>query len=916
MSHHAPPATTAGARVLVASTTTTTSTMVLQSATFDENSPRPPVLGREHEPTGSCRMPPLPPRSGDGGIPRYSPSFTPRKSSALNSSFLEATFARLSEAPMGFEPEGSERATPSSFIELGTPPYLRWAVSLASLLEDPDGVALFKSYLEQEGSTDMLEFWFACEGLKNEVRDDANVAQLVRLIHKRYFKAATPIKVNEGLRKEVHRKVREVSKGEMPPDRRLFDDAQKQVEIFINDTAYPEFLRSETYLQHVRSMQSRIMMVGGSEEECSSSSSSNGKELAAPVGLLPTLHEDSELEVTSHHHHSHHRHHHHQSESEGVLPLTRDSLKFTEVKRAVDLQPKPEAYASDGSYYRSARKQHHLHNKQMRESASYNKDPQMHTTIIPRTQRIPRENLQPLKPDDFARILIEKLEHVQRAQELQEKLERKLMEDECGGEEMVANSDFTNSRLFADFRERLQVSDKATPSTPPLDRLNFPDDNQSILDMHVSRVWSDLTPSRSPGLVSPRPRSPESCRRRGNHPPAFNPVMGGMQSLQTSAHPASQAFSGATARSFQGRLVHGTARHGRKEKDGVSTLSADSGNVHDYVEVTEHKHYLTKSKSVPDYNDPQSVDPYAAQSHSSRMCSKDSLSCKTGTTRKTLTDLSDSGVSVVSETPSCQIKDSRVLSWLIQNETKQVVSSAGYSHSDSSSKHRGRPSGAAGTSGSNTQRQTRSSKKPIGGNGSRSGSQERGLVSSVLPPLNVGAWSNAPNQPFVADPSMPPLPSPNTATQLEEARRRLEDVKGKTVSRQRHGTSISGKSLAPMSLPLSPSTDPSGGSGHSTLKKHPSSSSTSTLGRAPSEYTTVMFTFCDEDVPYRTKINNKQVTLKHFKELLPKKGNYRYFFKTECEDVDTKVIHEEVMEDNEIVPLWEGKVMAQVKPVE
>lgn len=48
---------------------------------------------------------------------------------------------------------------------------------------------------------------------------------------------------------------------------------------------------------------------------------------------------------------------------------------------------------SDGSYYRSSRKQHHLHSKQMRESASHNRDPHMHTTIIPRTQRIPRENV-------------------------------------------------------------------------------------------------------------------------------------------------------------------------------------------------------------------------------------------------------------------------------------------------------------------------------------------------------------------------------------------------------------------------------------------------------------------------------------------------------------------------------------------
>lgn len=29
-----------------------------------------------------------------------------------------------------------------------------------------------------------------------------------------------------------------------------------------------------------------------------------------------------------------------------------------------------------------------------------------------------------------------------------------------------------------------------------------------------------------------------------------------------------------------------------------------------------------------------------------------------------------------------------------------------------------------------------------------------------------------------------------------------------------------------------------------------------------------------------------------------------------------KVIHEEITDDNDIVPLWEGKIMAQVKPVD
>lgn len=63
------------------------------------------------------------------------------------------------------------------------------------------------------------------------------------------------------------------------------------------------------------------------------------------------------------------------------------------------------------------------------------------------------------------------------------------------------------------------------------------------------------------------------------------------------------------------------------------------------------------------------------------------------------------------------------------------------------------------------------------GHGSRSSSLERSSAASSLGPA----------QPFVADPNMPPLPSPNTAIQLEEARRRLSTMEddSRTRSRQR-----------------------------------------------------------------------------------------------------------------------------------
>jgi hypothetical protein len=90
-------------------------------------------------------------------------------------------------APLGFEPEGS---CSTAFMEAGggshsPPPYLRWACNLHSLLEDSDGVVLFRRYLEQEGRphADTLDFWFACEGLKKQQNPD-KINQLVKVIYR------------------------------------------------------------------------------------------------------------------------------------------------------------------------------------------------------------------------------------------------------------------------------------------------------------------------------------------------------------------------------------------------------------------------------------------------------------------------------------------------------------------------------------------------------------------------------------------------------------------------------------------------------------------------------------------------------------------------------------------------------------
>lgn len=63
-------------------------------------------------------------------------------------------------------------------------------------------------------------------------------------------------------------------------------------------------------------------------------------------------------------------------------------------------------------------------------------------------------------------------------------------------------------------------------------------------------------------------------------------------------------------------------------------------------------------------------------------------------------------------------------------------------------------------------------------------------------------------------------------------------------------------------------------SSQSTLRKSLRGTKTFTQN-VPEDVTTAVLSFCDEQFPYRIKIPGRQITLKQFKDYLPKKGNYR-----------------------------------------
>lgn len=105
------------------------------------------------------------------------------------------------------------------------------------------------------------------------------------------------------------------------------------------------------------------------------------------------------------------------------------------------------------------------------------------------------------------------------------------------------------------------------------------------------------------------------------------------------------------------------------------------------------------------------------------------------------------------------------------------------------------------------------------------------------------------------------------SSQLEEAKRRLEED---SIRRSRR---YSQQHPPPPGVFMPPQSISSSSSGSSSL--HHLAGQAPPLPAKPHETTTVVFSFCDEEVPYRTRIPGTSPTLRQFKDYLPKKGNFR-----------------------------------------
>ncbi|NWU65632.1 AXIN1 protein, partial [Pterocles burchelli] len=785
---------------------------------FTEDAPRPPVPGEEGELVSTDPRP-------------VTHGFYSGKSDVVRNETSTAT-PRRSDLDLGYEPEGS--ASP-------TPPYLKWAESLHSLLDDQDGINLFRTFLKQEDCADLLDFWFACSGFRKLEPCAANEEKRLKLakaIYKKYILDNNGI-VSRQIKPATKSFIKDcVMKLQIDPD--MFDQAQTEIQCMIEDNTYPLFLKSDIYLEYTRTG-------GESPKIYSDPSSGSGTGKGLP-GYLPTLNEDEEwkcdqeaepeasrdsapssrltqkllLETASQRaasarRYSEGREFRHGSWREPVNPYyVNTGYALAPATSANDSEQQSMSSDADTMSLTDSsvdgippyrlRKQHR---REMQESAKANgRVPLPH---IPRTYRMPKDIH--VEPEKFAAELINRLEEVQKEREAEEKLEERLkrVRAEEEGEDAdissgpsVISHKMPSAQAFHHFAPRYSEMGCAGMQM----RDAHEENPESILDEHVQRVMK--TPgcqSPGPGRHSPKPRSPES-----GHLGKLSGTLGTIPPGHGKHATKSGMKLDAPNLYHHKHVYHHIHHHSvMKPKEQIEAEATQRVQNSFPWNVDSHN-YATKSRNYTE-NLGMAPVPMDALGYSG----KASLLSKRNV-KKTDSGKSDGANYEMPGSPEDVERNQKILQWIIEGE-KEI------------SRHKKTNHGSSGA------------KKQL--------SHDMVRPLSIERPVAVHPWVSAqlrnvvqPSHPFIQDPTMPPNPAPNPLTQLEEARRRLEEEEkraGKLPLKQR---------LKPQKRP---------GSGAS----------------QPCENIVVAYYFCGEPIPYRTLVKGRVVTLGQFKELLTKKGNYR-----------------------------------------
>ncbi|KAI7790209.1 axin-2 [Triplophysa rosa] len=790
--------------------------------------------------------PPVPGEEGETSCHHPSKLATMRPKDPFKSitSDPHCSMARRDDGGLG-EPEGS--ASPDS-------PLARWTKSLHFLLGDQDGAQLFRAYLEREKCVDTLDFWFACNGFRQMDLKDTKTHRVAKAIYKRYIENNSV--VAKQLKPATKTFIRDNIKRQQI-DSAMFDQAQMEIQTAMEENAYQMFLTSDIYLEYVRT---------GCENPNHVNPNGLGG-LKLVCGYLPTVIEEEEWSCNDF-----------KSKALATLVgLSAKALRSPPSLRAVDVLEKgyrsyrrgdpanpyhvtsgygfaPATSANDSEVSSDAMTDDSL---SMTDSSvdgipPYKLGSKKH--LQREMQRNMRMNGQVCLPP-FLRTRqppkeMTPVEPAAFAAQLIARLERLKREQET----MSSLEERLQQIQEDEERDESEVSGSGTShSLPLLPPGSSEEDPQAILDEHLSRVLK--TPGcQSPGMVrhSPRSRSPEQRPLPRGGPGVRS------QSASMSGYTAAKTIlSRQSTKHIHHHYIHHHA--GTKSKEQIEAEAAQRVHClcHGASECGSAPYIRSRSLGRDQCGSPSEVLGHSS-SLSKRLC-KSGEEVNTEGLESTLLQLPTDSTD----------RSHNVWQWILE--------------SDRQTKHK--PHSTQNTKKSHCLDSTR---VHTWGGGGSSGHLR----------------THQPAHPFVQDPAMPPLPPPNTLAQLEEARRRLEEVS--KPPKQRHSTS---------SLQREKSHPVNVQNGSPALQTDESKNLNKVSGvhGGLGLETVVTYFFCGEEIPYRRMMKTHSLTLGHFKEQLRKKGNYRYYFKKASSEFECGAVFEEVWDDCAVLPMYEGKILGKVE---
>ncbi|XP_055337774.1 uncharacterized protein LOC129587858 [Paramacrobiotus metropolitanus] len=155
-----------------------------------------------------------------------------------------------------------------SWLENGsTPPWRKWSQKLQNLMDDPTGMDVFFDYLQKEGADNVLYLYLACDGLKKQSQQ--NHVRLVNSMYVKFIQADGGLWLLPETRNRFDQVFRSSGDLRFAEKMSLFETAQDEAWKVLEEQLYPNFMQSQKYSQYINEQEERYGLDGASQTSSS-----------------------------------------------------------------------------------------------------------------------------------------------------------------------------------------------------------------------------------------------------------------------------------------------------------------------------------------------------------------------------------------------------------------------------------------------------------------------------------------------------------------------------------------------------------------------------------------------------------------------------------------------------------------------